>query len=83
MLTGMEIRAARALLNWSQGKLAKNAGISMSSVQRIESQNGIPDARTRTLLRFERCFQAAGITFSNQQNIITVSLRAPIDEVTQ
>jgi DNA-binding XRE family transcriptional regulator len=38
-----QVRAGRALLNWSQGELAERAGISKQSVKRIES--GSMDAR--------------------------------------
>jgi DNA-binding XRE family transcriptional regulator len=33
-----QVRAARALLGWSQGELAERAGISKQSVNRIESR---------------------------------------------
>ena len=42
-----QVRAARALLGWSQGDLAERAGISKQSVNRIESGN--MDARFLTV----------------------------------
>ena len=42
-----QVRAARALLGWSQGELAERAGISKQSVNRIEGGN--MDARMSTV----------------------------------
>ena len=54
-----QIRAARGLLNWSQGELAERAGVSKQSVTRIE--NGTMDPRFSTMAALYETLLAAGV----------------------
>ena len=54
-----KIRAARGLLNWSQGELAERAGVSKQSVTRIE--NGTMDPRFSTMAALFESFLSAGV----------------------
>ncbi len=56
-----QIRAARALLNWSQGDLADRAGLSQTGVARIESGINMPNSST--LDKITSAFDDAGIEF--------------------
>lgn len=56
-----QIRAARALLNWSQTDLAERAGLSQTGIARIES--GVNQPNTSTLEKIEQAFDGAGIEF--------------------
>jgi transcriptional regulator with XRE-family HTH domain len=57
-----QIRAARALLNWSQGDLAAAAGLSIGTIKHIE--RGAQDARVSQLLAIETAFRQAGIVMN-------------------
>ena len=48
-----QIRAARSLLGWSQDKLARDAGVGLTTLQRIEQNEGGTDAMFQ-------CFETAG-----------------------
>ena len=78
-----QIRAARGLLNWSQGELAERAGVSKQSVTRIE--NGTMDPRFSTMAALYEAFLAAGVEMAEDINgavRLTVSrdkLLAPSD----
>lgn len=61
MPTVDQIRAARALLNWSQTDLADRAGLSQTGIARIES--GINQPNTSTLEKINQAFDDAGIEF--------------------
>lgn len=61
-----QIRAARALLNWSQGELAERAGISKQSVNRIE--NGVLDAKLSTLNAVMDALREAGVEMGSKPN---------------
>ena len=61
MITTRQIRAARGLLGWSQGTLAKKALLSRSAVARLEL--GEAESRADTLDAIHRAFTAAGIVF--------------------
>ena len=66
MLTGMQVRAARALVRWSAQELAKNAGVGVSTVQRIEGSEGVPAVSARNLQAIQRALEAAGVTFIDE-----------------
>ncbi len=66
MIYAAQIRAARALLNWSQGDLAQRAGISKQSVNRIE--NGSMDARFSTMTALNDAIRGAGVEMGEDTN---------------
>jgi DNA-binding XRE family transcriptional regulator len=63
MLTGSQIRAARALLNWSGEDLAKKIGLARHTIMNLEKSDGVPPSRTQTLLDIKAAFEGAGIEF--------------------
>ena len=56
-----QIRAARALLSWTQGRLGQEAGVSTAAVARIEA--GVTDTRMSTLEAILDVLEARGIEF--------------------
>lgn len=62
-LSGIQIRAARAMLRWSAQEAADRAGISLPTIQRFEQQDGVPPSRSQTLMDLKRAFEEAGIEF--------------------
>jgi len=61
MLTIEQIRAARALLDWSQQDLAEYADLSQTGIARIE--NGTNKPNSKTLNKIETAFDRADIEF--------------------
>lgn len=61
MITPRQIRAARALLGWSQQALADRAVLSLNAVVRLE--NGRADPRVSTLAAIQATLVRAGIEF--------------------
>jgi hypothetical protein len=62
MITGRQIRAARALLNWKQEMLAEKALVALTALKRLESERGLGTHEgTRDQVR--RTLEAAGILF--------------------
>ena len=61
MITGRQIRAARALLGWDASDLAEKAHISRETISNIE--NNTTKARETTLNEIERVFKDAGLDF--------------------
>lgn len=62
MLDYRQIRAARALLNWSQADLAKAAGMATSSIKNIESESS--SARKESLDQVFEAFDLNGVEFT-------------------
>jgi len=63
-ISGAQIRAARALLGLSAADLAHLADVSWATIQRFESDDGIPANKAGTLQRVKEVLEAAGITFT-------------------
>ena len=63
MLTGPQIRAARAALQWSAAETAERAGVERKTIERLEQSEGIPRSRSQTLLELQKAFEAAGVEF--------------------
>jgi transcriptional regulator with XRE-family HTH domain len=63
MITSAQIRAARALLNWSAVQLGQHAGVSWSTVQRAESGDGTPRVHAETLHRIQHALEAGRVEF--------------------
>jgi DNA-binding XRE family transcriptional regulator len=61
VITSGQIKAARALLGWTQVQLAEAAGIGEISVKNIE--RGVTDARASTLTKIQAAFEKAGVQF--------------------
>jgi transcriptional regulator with XRE-family HTH domain len=58
-----QIRAARALLGWSQNQLARRAGVGSATLQRIEQNKGILKGNFSTILKIQKALEQAGIHF--------------------
>ena len=68
-----KIRAARGLLNWSQGKLAERAGLSKQSVTRIE--NGTMDPRFSTITALYQAIRSADVELGDDADgIVQLSI---------
>jgi len=63
MLTASQIRAARALLGWSQPALSQASGISLPTVVRMESQLGPGRSSAANVDAVRRALENAGVTF--------------------
>ena len=61
MLTGAQIRAARALLGIDQKTLADQAGVSLPTVQRMEASKGLVRGVVDTLMKVVNALDRAGI----------------------
>ena len=65
MVTGLQIRMARACLRWTAKDLAEKSGVSWATIQRMESTDGVPPATTPNLEAVQRALEAAGVEFTN------------------
>lgn len=63
MITGAQLRAARALLRWSARETAERSGMALTTVQRLEQQDGLPGGRAQTLFDLQKVFESAGVEF--------------------
>ena len=60
------MRAARALLGIDQRQLAEQAGLSLPTVQRMESGDGVVRCNVDSMMRVVEALQRAGIELINE-----------------
>jgi transcriptional regulator with XRE-family HTH domain len=63
VISNLQIRAARALLGWSQTKLAEEAGLSVITVKRLEASDEQFQARFDTVMKVKDAVERAGVVF--------------------
>ncbi|OSQ39203.1 transcriptional regulator [Thalassospira sp. MCCC 1A01428] len=64
MITGSQIRAARALVKFTAQDLAEKAEVGLMTVRRAESSdNEIPNVNKPNLIAIKSTLEAAGIIF--------------------
>ena len=63
MISNLQIRAARALLGWSQQRLADEAGLSAITVKRLEASDEGFQARFETVMKIKTAVETAGVVF--------------------
>ena len=63
MLTGAQIRAARALLAWNQADLAAATGLALSTIRRLEAESGVLQSNVATLVKIKDALTTGGVEF--------------------
>ena len=63
MLISHQIRAARGLLRWSARILAEQAGVHLSTVQRMERSAGPVGGNVESVRRVQAALEGAGVEF--------------------
>jgi transcriptional regulator with XRE-family HTH domain len=61
MITGSQMRAARALLGLDQRQLAQAAGLSLPTIQRMEASDGVVRGNVDSLMKLVDALSANGI----------------------
>jgi transcriptional regulator with XRE-family HTH domain len=61
MISGAQLRAARALLDMDRKALAELSGVSLPTIQRMESANGVVGGTVDTLMKVVEALEQAGV----------------------
>ena len=61
MITAAQMRAARALLGYDQRMLAERSGLSVPTIQRMESSDGVVRGTVDSLMKLVHALDRAGI----------------------
>jgi DNA-binding XRE family transcriptional regulator len=64
MITGAQIRGARAILRWSAEDLARSAGLGAATVRRAEAEDGAPNMLIKNAIALKEALEEAGIEFT-------------------
>jgi transcriptional regulator with XRE-family HTH domain len=65
-LTGAQIRAARALLNWSAADLARQSALGVNTIRRAEVAQDATSLTAANQMAIRRAFEAAGVEFIDE-----------------
>ena len=63
MVSIRQVKAARAMLDWSQEDLAKRSDVSYPTIARLESGDGDLGGRADTSGKIQNALEAAGVIF--------------------
>jgi predicted transcriptional regulator len=58
-----QVKAARALLDWSQERLAEHSTVSLPTIRRLEAADGILGGRSSSGAKIQSALEAAGVEF--------------------
>jgi hypothetical protein len=65
-LTSAQIRAARGLLRWSAGDLAREASLGLATIKRAESAENETSMTAANDLAVRRALESAGVEFIDE-----------------
>ncbi|MGE7415073.1 helix-turn-helix domain-containing protein [Methylobacterium tarhaniae] len=60
-----QLRAARALIGWSQEALSEASGVSVATIKRLEPGEGLLKTRLETLEKLRRALESQGVAFTD------------------
>lgn len=63
MISGKQLKSARALLNISAAELSELAQVDHRTIQRFEAAPGIPPSRSGNLEKVKAALEAKGVVF--------------------
>ena len=63
MITGTQIRSARAALRWSVESLADRSGVSVRTIKRMEVVDTVPNSTLPNINAIRFTLESAGIEF--------------------
>ena len=61
MITAVQMKAARMLLGWDQGRLAQEAGLSLPTIQRMEASEGNVRCNVDSLVKVVEALERGGV----------------------
>ena len=63
MLTGAQIRAGRALVDWTGAELAKASSVSLQTIRRMAGDVGAERSSAANIQAVRRALEEAGVVF--------------------
>ncbi len=75
MLSSAQMKAARALLEWDQRTLAKAAGVSLPTIQRMEGSEQNVRANVDTLMKVLAAIDRSGVEVIGHGTVSTAGGR--------
>jgi ribosome-binding protein aMBF1 (putative translation factor) len=64
-----QIRAGRAMIGWSQDRLAKESGLSVLTVKRMEAPDGTGKRLAENVDAVQRALESGGVEFTSEAGV--------------
>lgn len=68
MITVAQLRAARALIGWSQAELAEHSGVGIATIRRMEGARGLPKTSAENVWKVQSALEEAGVIFIDEDD---------------
>jgi len=81
LVSGRQVKAARALLGWSQADLARASGVSVATIVQLEGAPGNDSIHSKTAGKLRHAIELAGIDFIEERGGRGVRLRGRAPEL--
>ena len=75
MILPAQLKAARALLGWSQDGLAQASGVGASTIKRMETREGSIGGHADNVWKIQAALEDAGIIFIDKDGVGGVGVR--------
>ena len=69
LVDARQIKAARSFLRWRQDELARQTGLALSTIRRLERSEGPIEANFDTVQKIRLALESAGIEFIGSPNL--------------
>jgi transcriptional regulator with XRE-family HTH domain len=69
LVDARQIKAARSFLRWRQDQLARETGLALSTIRRLERSEGRIEANFDTVEKIRQALESAGIEFIGAPNL--------------
>ena|SRR5947207_3839958 len=69
LVDARQIKAARSFLRWRQDQLARETGLALSTIRRLERSEGRIEANFDTVEKIRQALESAGIEFIGSPNL--------------
>ena len=66
MIGAAQIRAGRALIEWSQTELAEASALALSTIRRMEVAGGTLKSSVENVLKVQQALEDAGVIFIDE-----------------
>ena len=70
-----QLRAGRALLDWSQDQLAERATVGVATIRRMEAQSGLIGGSSRSVWALQEALERGGVVFLNDEGDLGPGVR--------
>jgi DNA-binding XRE family transcriptional regulator len=74
-ITGTMVKAARAMLGWKQGELAKRSGVSLPTIKRIEGSKGTLRGSVKNIETVQSTLDDGGVLLRYEPNSGMIEVR--------